>query len=211
MAKRRDGLATYHRLLAAGADVFSEVGYEAASITAIVARAGANVAAVKYHFGDKAGLYQSVWRDLFQQQLEEYPIEDSSIAASDRLRVHIRSLVYRTAGVGAAGKLFLLQRHERRAPTGLLDSVLPELHRPSRRHLLATLRELAPPGTPDTQIELFEVSILAQTRAVLPDARSTFEALAGKTIDTPFLDSFAEHIWRFSLRAMTAEIGGYTR
>ncbi|MGQ9671001.1 MAG: TetR family transcriptional regulator, partial [Desulfosoma sp.] len=57
MAPRRDGLATRARLLDAACDVFAEKGYRGARLADICRRAGANIAAVNYHFGDKASLY----------------------------------------------------------------------------------------------------------------------------------------------------------
>lgn len=47
------------RLLQAAVLQFAEHGYAAASIRAIAAAAGTNVASVSYHFGDKAGLYKA--------------------------------------------------------------------------------------------------------------------------------------------------------
>ena len=53
--------STRERLLRAALQVFAERGYEAATIREICGRAGANVAAVHYHFGGKIQLFQAVF------------------------------------------------------------------------------------------------------------------------------------------------------
>ncbi|MDH4012180.1 MAG: TetR family transcriptional regulator, partial [Desulfobacterales bacterium] len=54
MAQREDGKETRNRLLNAACEVFAEKGYRNAKVAEICHRAGANVAAVNYYFGDKA-------------------------------------------------------------------------------------------------------------------------------------------------------------
>jgi len=51
---------TREKLLEVAEQVFADRGYQAATIREICERAGANVAAVNYHFGDKLGLYTEV-------------------------------------------------------------------------------------------------------------------------------------------------------
>jgi AcrR family transcriptional regulator len=55
-----DSDGTREKLLEAAAEVFAETGYYGATVRQICARAGANIALVNYHFGDKMGLYTEV-------------------------------------------------------------------------------------------------------------------------------------------------------
>lgn len=48
------------RLLDAGEEVFSSKGFDGASVRDITALAEANLGAITYHFGSKAGLYEAV-------------------------------------------------------------------------------------------------------------------------------------------------------
>ncbi len=49
------------RLLLAGLELFAEQGYAKTSIRQVTVAAGANIAAVSYYFGNKAGLYRAVF------------------------------------------------------------------------------------------------------------------------------------------------------
>src|SRR5437868_11325514 len=64
---------TRAKLLDAAGEVFSERGYYDATVREICARAGANVAAVNYHFRDKERLYTTCLARWAQTALEKYP------------------------------------------------------------------------------------------------------------------------------------------
>lgn len=62
---RADGQATREAILDAAADEFAAKGYELASVRAICAKAGANVALANRYFGSKESLYRLVAKRLF--------------------------------------------------------------------------------------------------------------------------------------------------
>src|SRR5260370_32171647 len=64
---------TRRQLLEAAGEVFAEVGFRDATVREICRRAGANIAAVNYHFGGKEKLYTEVVRYSQQNAVEEYP------------------------------------------------------------------------------------------------------------------------------------------
>lgn len=59
-------------LIAAAAELFAARGYEGASLHDICKMAGTNVALVKYHFGSKAGLYEAVAKDAYEERLSAF-------------------------------------------------------------------------------------------------------------------------------------------
>lgn len=59
-ARRRPADATRERLIEAGLDAFGLYGFDGASTREIARRAGANLAAIPYHFGGKEGLHRAV-------------------------------------------------------------------------------------------------------------------------------------------------------
>lgn len=60
---RSDGVEARNRLLDAALALFAEHGFSKTSIREIAQAAQANVAAISYYFGDKAGLYRAVFSD----------------------------------------------------------------------------------------------------------------------------------------------------
>ncbi len=50
---------TQRRVIEAAIEVFGRLGFEGASTRALMERAGANLAAIPYHFGGKQGLYRA--------------------------------------------------------------------------------------------------------------------------------------------------------
>jgi AcrR family transcriptional regulator len=70
--------ATRERILSAALSVFAEHGFERATLREITKRAGANIAAVNYHFRSKS--------DLFKEMVQRFfgPVNDARVAAVDR-------------------------------------------------------------------------------------------------------------------------------
>src|SRR3989442_3691750 len=66
-ARRRDAAATREALLAAGAELFAERGYDGVPVTAIAQRAGVNKAMINYHFGGKRKLYLAIVSATFAE------------------------------------------------------------------------------------------------------------------------------------------------
>lgn len=65
---------TKDRLLHAAGEEFARVGFKSASVRAICDAAGANVSAVKYHYGSKERLYLAVWEVAAEQMVSAEPM-----------------------------------------------------------------------------------------------------------------------------------------
>src|SRR2546421_10227616 len=68
-ARRRDAAATRDALLAAGAELFAERGYDGVPVWAIAQKAGVNKAMINYHFGGKRKLYRAIVSATFGEMV----------------------------------------------------------------------------------------------------------------------------------------------
>ncbi|MGH8444022.1 MAG: CerR family C-terminal domain-containing protein, partial [Solimonas sp.] len=74
--------ATRASLLEAATEVFVEQGYDQARVRDIAERAGANIAAINYHFRGKEALYLEVLRLQASERIGRFPLPDLAAAPS---------------------------------------------------------------------------------------------------------------------------------
>src|SRR3974377_622325 len=89
---------TRRQLLEAAGEVFAEVGFRRATVREICARAGANVAAINYHFRDKMGLYVAVVRESMGGPGGPKLLALDGKAPAEALRLLIGNMVQRIVG-----------------------------------------------------------------------------------------------------------------
>ena len=80
---RTDGEASRARLLGSGLRLFAQQGFAKTSTRELADAAGVNVAAIRYYFGDKAGLYRAVFLEPMgstQEDIARYDGAELSLA-----------------------------------------------------------------------------------------------------------------------------------
>src|SRR5205823_14288862 len=104
--------ATQQRLLEAAEQVFADKGFKAASIREISKRAGANIAAVNYYFGDKERLYIEAVKYASRGCTQGVPFPDwpPGTPPADKLRDFIRVMMTRVMEPQSAASLQLMMR-----------------------------------------------------------------------------------------------------
>jgi TetR/AcrR family transcriptional regulator, regulator of cefoperazone and chloramphenicol sensitivity len=196
---------TEKRLLEAAGAIFAEYGYRAATVRQICERAGANLAAVNYHFGDKEGLYMAVLRFVQKAYAEKYPSKPSlqpGATAEQRLRAYIRSLLYRIFERGRPGWHMKLMAREMVEPTRAFDTLVEEAVRPLHEELASIVRELLGPKASNRDVRLSTLSILSQGvyyhRALPVLGRLYPQSRYG----SEEIEALVEHITQFSLSGL---------
>lgn len=198
---------TRTRLLEVAGAVFAEQGFRAATVRDICSQAGANGAAVHYHFRDKAGLYRAVIEHAFHAALDRYPPDLGVVAgakAEERLHAFVRSFLLRLLSDGVPAWLGKIMAREMIEPTDALEHIIGHTARPLFERLTSLVRELAGADASVEHVMRCSQSVVGQClfyrhcremiRRGWPESEPTVEGL----------DELAGHITRFSLAGIRA-------
>lgn len=173
--------------------------------------AGANVAAVNYHFGDKAGLYREVVDAAleavrgFADQAMGAP---SSSPPEERLRHYVRAHLVRSQSTRAARRASVIRalfRHELTQPTGAARRIIEQALAPRLRYLSQLVTELMGRGATPEAVRDCVMSVQAQ--CLLPVAVPVALSTAAPRTRGDFA-RVAEHVVRFSLAGIGARAAG---
>jgi len=195
---------TREKLIEAASQVFAEVGFEAATVREICSRAGANVAAVNYHFGDKLGLYTEVLRTAMLSQ-QARSIEASMAHPSDP-KAALRALVFqwfeRTREGGRPSWFARIMAQEMAQPTPALDRVV-EAMEPNYLRFRTLVGKLIGRSPDDARTRMCVHSVVGQVLQYVA-SRPMVERLWPELDldDEEQRQAIADHILQFSLAGM---------
>jgi TetR/AcrR family transcriptional regulator, regulator of cefoperazone and chloramphenicol sensitivity len=194
---------TRSKLMVAAAEVFAEMGYHSATTREICSRAGANIAAVNYHFGDKLGLYTEMLRDAVLQG--EYRMADpvsGSSTPEEALRKFIAGMFRKMSEGDRPAWYVKVMTHELAQPTPGLAAVVESLIRPNAQILCGIVGKIIdrPPLHPQTR--MCAHSIIGQVVHYM-HARPVIGLLWPEwQMTRQSQDEIARHIADFSLAAL---------
>lgn len=190
---------TRQRLLDAAAELFAERGFDGVSVRELCQAAGANVAAVNYHFGDKLGLYSELMETAVRRMRERLAaVEGAGGTAEERLRVYIRSEIERSLTPQPGSWVLRLMNREVDAPTPVLDRVVREAIRPRIEYASRLVAEIMGCAPRDPRVgvavsHIHGLSALLRRRAIMERLLPRFRATPER------IDAMAESSTRFVL------------
>ncbi len=214
ISRELEPTGTRQRLLDAAGEVFAEQGYRAATVREICLRAGANVAAVNYHFGDKEGLYREALSYSARHALDKHPI-GAGVAPdappADRLRGFVRNYIDRLLDEGRPAWHGMLISREMVEPTGAMDDLAREFVRPQAERLREIVGELLGLAASDERVRRCACSVVGQCLFYKHCRPMIARVMPEQGYDEAARAEMAEHVTAFSLAALAAmrdEIGG---
>ena len=150
-------------LIAAGLHLFGHKGFAAASTREIAGKAEANIAAIGYHFGSKAGLRLACADEVAQRlgavlaEMERAPLPGTADAARARLKTGLQAMIAFLAGAPEAADLaaFLMREMTDEGPA--LDRLYETVVAPRHGDLcqLWGLATGTDPESEDTRVSVF--------------------------------------------------------
>jgi AcrR family transcriptional regulator len=196
---------TQQRVLEAAEAVFAEKGFKAASIREIAKKAGANIAAINYYFGDKERLYIEAVKYANRGCTEGEPFPDwaPGTSAIERLRDFIRVMARRMLSPQSPASTQLMMR-EMAQPSAACTEFVKEYIQPMAQILGGILNELLPEAG-DQQQFLIAFSIVGQC-LFYRNNRAIAALLVGeKEFERFDAELVANHVTSFTLRALGLE------
>ena len=152
---------TRARLLEAAREVFSQHGFQGATVREICRRAEANVAAVSYHFGSKDGLLAEALNFAQLQSLQASNINAGECPEA-RLRLFIRDFMLMLLDEKNPSSQCRIMVRELADPTPALDQIVREAIAPLHEFMGKLVREIAGAGIGETELRHCVLSIVGQ-------------------------------------------------
>jgi len=195
---------TPQRLLDAALDVFAEQGYQAATIQEIVKRAGTNIAAVNYHFRDKANFYAEV---IVYGCESDAARPDFLVAEQpeQQLFAFIQWFLQRGLKIGSESLLDQIHMQELANPSPVLDKVVEKLIRPVHWQLREIVSALLPENSTEETVRFHCFSVIGQCNLYKIGKPIMMRLYPDLELDEQAIERLVAHIYAVSLAGIRAE------
>jgi AcrR family transcriptional regulator len=203
---------TRQKLLDAAGEIFAEQGFHRATTRDICNRAGANAAAINYHFRDKEGLYLEVLKHLVRVAFEKYPPLGGlppEAPAPQRLRAFIRSWLLRLVGHGMASWHGQLVAREMAEPSSVSNAVIGKAVSDHAQKLRDLVREILGTDATDELVRDATYSIAGQCLFYFHGRQMIRRMSPELKFSDEDIEHLANHIARFTLGGLRAGAKGH--
>lgn len=208
MEDRKASSNTRAAIMEAAGKVFAEVGYSKATVRDICREAGANIAAINYHFGDKKGLYLAVLKHYQEIAFKTYPPDlgiKKSQKPEEKLQAYIRSFLTRIMDDGRPAWFGRLLAREFTEPTWAFDILVEETIRPSFQLLTEIVAEITGVSSKERFVRLCSMSIVGQCLYFRHSHPVITRLYPGESFGPKQINELTEHISLLSLHGLIAE------
>ena len=204
--QRSDGIEARERLLLAAVKLFAEKGFAKTSTRDIAQATGANIAAIRYYFGDKASLYRATFTELHSG-----PCDDTSVFDQPHftLRQTLKGFFTSFLDPMKQGEVFQLctrlHFREMLEPTGVWAEKIDSGIKPAHAVLAGILRRHLAVTKMDDDIHRLAFSITGLALQIFI-TRDVIEAIRPQLVSTPAaIDQWSERLVDYAEAMVAAE------
>ncbi len=200
-----DCTQTSSRLLEAARVVFSQHGFQRATVREICALADANVAAVNYHFGSKEELFSQALNFNRLKALQAASI-DPDINPEARLRLFVRDFMLILLDEQHASSQCRMMARELADPTPVLDKIVHEAIAPLHAFVGRLLGQIVIAPIEEATLKRYVYSLFGQC-LFYRNSHPVLQRLnPDLSYDIAQIEAIAQHISDFTLAALNAKI-----
>ncbi|MBL8830129.1 MAG: CerR family C-terminal domain-containing protein [Planctomycetaceae bacterium] len=196
---------TKQRLIQAAGEVFASKGFEAASVREISTLAGANIAAINYHFGDKQKLYLACLEQTVCSQQEDLacaPWTSPGLPPHARLRAFIEGMLRSRLDPARPRWHMEIMLREMAHPSPTCAEMVERFIRPMAESLWSILGEFIPNAPQDRHGWVVGFSIVGQVLFYYVHQPIVRTLMGDDEFNRLTVTELAEHITRFCLAAL---------
>ena len=180
-----DPPGTRSRVLFAALKLFSEKGFSQTSTREIAAAANANIGAISYYFGDKAGLYRAVFTEPLGSEKDNIPRYDQPhFTLRESLEGFFASFLEPMKLGELMQQCVRLHNRELIEPTGVWADEVEQGIKPAQMALVSVLRRHLNLAQVDDDLHRLAFAIAAPALQMLL-CRDVFVAIAPQLVASP--------------------------
>jgi AcrR family transcriptional regulator len=194
------------RLVLAALRLFAEKGYEAATTREIAEAAGINISAIRYYFGDKAGLY----RTAFTEPMGEPPCRANRdtyirLPLPEALELLFRDFLEPLKRGEELRLAMRLHFREMIEPTGAWQEEIDAEIKPQHEALVALLRERLGAAASEADVHRLAFAVIGMAVHFYV-GQDVVSAIAPELLDTPAaIDIMASRLAGYALSVIEGE------
>lgn len=194
---------TKTRLLKAAKEIFVKHGYEGATVQMIATAAGANIAAINYHFGSKADLYAKYVVEHLEASMGRMPrLADKPSDPASQLKKFITWFFERyhpESPLRRVNQDMVAMKRE------FIDSILEKVIKPEFQNSRELVTALLPADAPEKTIRCWIKCIISLCTGPIHGAHLYPTLFPGTVFDEAEIKLQAEHVAQFILDGLAAD------
>lgn len=194
---------TKARLLKAAGEEFAEKGFEAARVRTICERAGANLAAINYYFGDKEQLYVQAVLEAYRYGMRAMPeANDPRTPPTIELRMFIHGFLTNVLAMNRKPSWHnTLMMREILRPTAASETLVRDGIRPRFERLQGIMRQICPEADA-RRLDALTFSVIGQCLHYKVAGVVCEQLIGAKAMKSLNVDYLTDHITAFCLAAL---------